>query len=219
MAFTIARIALVQFYRRLGTFLAANLLWILTSLPLVTLPAATGALFHLVARVIAEERDLDPEPATIADFWEGFRLHWQRSSLLGAIDIVALVVTIGAFFFYLQNENELLIFLTGPIFLIFLVLLAMQIYLFPLLVARQQLSAVEIAREAFIEVLRNPIDSLVLVAWIFILTVICTALGGPVLIILFSLIAILQSMALRVFRIQRGEIPPAKLNIDEEKGR
>ena len=103
--------------------------------------------------------------------------------------------------------------------MVFLMLLAMQLYIYPLLLARQELEVLEVAREAFIEVLRNPIDSFVLLAWIFILTVVCTALGGPVFLLLFSLIAVLQSMALRVFRIHRGEIPPSKLKIDDERGR
>ena len=74
MAWTIVTISARLFYRRLGIFLVANLLWIITSLPLITMPAAAGGLFYLMSRVIAEERDLDPDEATISDFW--VRLSW-----------------------------------------------------------------------------------------------------------------------------------------------
>ena len=73
MAWMIVRLSARLFYRRLGTFLAANVLWLITSLPIVTMPAAAGGLFYLMSRVIADERDLDPDESAIGDFWVGFR--------------------------------------------------------------------------------------------------------------------------------------------------
>ena len=210
MAWTTAIAAVKLFYHRLGIFLLANVLWILTSLPLLTLPAATGALFHLVQAVITEERDLDPREASLADFWAGFRLHWRRSTLLGLLDLAALVIVVVSFFFYWRSEIELLHYLIGPIFLIFLLLLAMQLYLFPLLLARPELSPRSLFIAAFWEVVARPVDSYLLLAWLFIVAAICTALGGPVLLVLFSLIAVVQMMNLRILRIARGEITPVE---------
>ena len=73
MAWTVVQLSSRLFYRRLGIFLSANLLWILCSLPLITLPAATGALFYLVSVVIAEERELEPVSAEIRHFFIGSR--------------------------------------------------------------------------------------------------------------------------------------------------
>ena len=217
MVFSIARVAFTLFYRRIGIFLSANILWILTSLPLITLPAATGALFYLINTVVVEERELDPHAATIADFWLGFRLHWRRSSLLGGLNVAALAIIIGSFFFYLQTDNDLLGWLVGPIFLIFLALLAMQLYLYPLFINSPQASVGEIFRSAFFYVLAHPVDSYVLISWLFILTVLCVGLGGPVLLLLFSLLAVIQTIALRMIRISRGELPPDKVDVENAK--
>lgn len=210
LAWTIALTAVKLFYRRLGIFLLANVVWILTSLPLLTLPAATGALFYLVQAVIAEERDLDPHEASLADFWAGFRLHWRRSSLLGLLDVAALFIVVVSFLFYWRSGVELLHYLIGPIFLIFLLLLAMQLYLFPLLLARPELEPHQVFVAAFWEVIARPLDSYLLLSWLLVITIVCIALGGPVLLLLFSLIAVVQMMNLRIIRIARGEITPAK---------
>ncbi|MCA9982969.1 MAG: DUF624 domain-containing protein [Anaerolineales bacterium] len=210
MAWTTALTAVKLFYHRLGIFLLANILWILTSLPLITLPAATGALFHLVQAVITEERDLDPRQASLADFWAGFRLHWRRSTLLSLLDLAALFIVVVSMLFYWRSGVELLHYLIGPIFLVLLLLLAMQLYLFPLLLARPELSTRDLFVAAFWEVIAQPRDSFLLLAWIFIIAAICIALGGPVLLVLFSLIAVIQMMNLRIIRIARGEITPVE---------
>ena len=53
-------------------------------------------------------------------------------------------------------------------------------------------------------------DSILLVTWLLILTAVCLVLAGPVLLLLFSAIALIQTFALRFIRIERGEIPIAK---------
>ena len=214
MAWPITRLAFKVFYSRLGIFLSANVLWLLLSLPLVTLPAATGALFFLTERVIAEERDKDPHIATLADFWLGFRLFWRRSTALALLDLAALIVVVFSFFFYWRSEIELLHWMIGPTSLIFLLLLAMQLYLYPLMLARPQANSQQIFVAAFWEVVARPMDSYLVLCWLFILAVVCTTLGGPILLVLFSLIAVVQMINLRAARIARGEIPPDE--IDQE---
>jgi len=81
LAWTAFRLSFSLLFHRIGILLVANVLWILVSLPLITLPAATGALFYLTHRVVREERALDPQPARIGDFWVGLRTYWLRSTL------------------------------------------------------------------------------------------------------------------------------------------
>ena len=174
------------------------------------MPAAAGGLFYLVSRVIADERDLDLDEATINDFWVGFRTYWQASSWLGLLNIFAFALLSYGAIFYWQSAVEPLSWLAGPLVILFLTFLGMQIYLFPLRLAYPAESAVEIFRRSFFLVIARPLDSMLLVVWFLILTVVCTALGGPILLLLFSAMALIQTFALRVIRIQRGEIPPAK---------
>ena len=212
MAWTIVTVSFRLFYKRLGTFLVANLLWILTSLPIITMPAAAGGLFYLVSRVIADERDLDPDESSINDFWVGFRSHWRDFSWLGFIDLALFALLAYTSFFYWQSAVEPLSWLIGPLVILLLTFLGMQIYLFPLRLAYPEEPVLKIFRRAFFLVLDRPMDSLMLVTWFIILTVVCMALGGPILLLLFSAMALIQTFALRVIRIQRGEIPPAKVS-------
>ena len=206
MAWTIVTLSARLFYRRLGIFLVANLLWIITSLPLITMPAAAGGLFYLVSRVIADERDLDLDEATINDFWVGFRGYWLKFTLLGFFDLAAFLLLSFTAYFYWQSTVDLLSWLVGPLAILLLTFLGMQLYLFPLRLAYPAESIEAIFRRAFLLVLAKPMDSMLLVTWLLILTVVCFTLGGPVLLLLFSAMALVQTFTLRVIRIERGEI-------------
>ena len=210
MAWTTIRLSFRLFYRRLGVFLAGNVLWLVVSLPLITLPAATGGLFYLVYRVASEERDLDPKPAKIGDFWVGMRDYWQRSTLLGLLDFMALAMLLIALFFYSGSSVEPFRWLIGPVFLILIVFLGMQIYLFSLLIVSPEASIWSIFRQALLLVLVHPLDNLLLLLTLILLTTISFALAGPVLLLLFSLLALIQTIALRLIRIERGEIPESR---------
>ncbi len=210
MAWTALRLSLRLLFHRIGVLLAGNVLWILVSLPLITLPAATGALFYLVHRVVLEERDLDPHPTRVSDFWAGFRMCGWRATWLGLLDFAALIVLVISLWFYLGNSVEVLRYLAGPTLIIFIVWLAMQLYLFPLLIVYPEESIGAIIRRAFFLVLGNPLDSLMLVIWLLLLTAISIALAGPALLLLFSTLALIQTMILRLIRIARDEIPAAR---------
>lgn len=213
MAWTIFTISARLLYRRLGIFLLANLLWIVTSIPLVTMPAAAGGLFYLINRVIADERDLDPQEATISDFWVGFRSYWQTFSILGLVDFGIFALLGYTTYFYWQSSVEPLSWLAGPLVILLVTFLCMQLYLFPLRLAFPADHIGQIFRKAFFQVLAKPMDSLMLVIWLIMLTIVCFSLGGPVLLLLFSAIGLVQTYALRVFRIERGELPKPKVKL------
>lgn len=217
MAWSIFQLSIKIFYRRIGIFLVANVLWLLVSLPIVTIPAATAALFHLTQRVIAEERDLDLVFATSQHFWEGLRLHWQRATGLGFLTFTAQLLLFFTLRFYWTSPVEPLLWLIGPVLVISLVFLGMQLYLFPLLLAYPNESVWQLFRRAFFLTLSYPLDTLLLLVWLTMLIIGCFALAGPVLFILFALLALIRSMTLRIIRIQRGEIPPAKADMKLEE--
>lgn len=210
MAWPIFILSLKLFYRRLGIFLVGNLLWLLVSLPLITIPAATAALFHLIQRVIAEERDLDVVFATRQHFWEGLRRHWRQATVLGYLDVAALSLLLVSIRFYWLHPIVGLSWLVGPLVVMLLTLVGMQIYLFPVLLTYPSDAIWPLFRRAFFLTLSYPMDTLLLLVWLALVTAVCITLAGPVLLVLFSLLALVQSMALRFIRIQRGEIPPDK---------
>ncbi|MCA9899032.1 MAG: DUF624 domain-containing protein [Ardenticatenaceae bacterium] len=219
MAWMIVRLSARLFYRRLGTFLAANVLWLITSLPIVTMPAAAGGLFYLMSRVIADERDLDPDESAIGDFWVGFRRYWKQFSLIGFLDLAVVLLLGFTTYFYWQHPVELFNWLAGPLAICLLTFFFMQLYLFPLRLAYPEESVWSIFRRAFFLVITRPMDTVLLVTWLLILTAVCLTLAGPVLFLLFSTIALVQTFALRIIRIERGEIPGAIIDeLKENRG-
>jgi uncharacterized membrane protein YesL len=194
------------FWRRLGMLVAANILWLLLSLLIVTWPAATAGLFYLVHRVVQDELDASPQVARLGDFWDGFRQYWLPSSLLSVIDLTGLGVIAVALVFYGGSTREPLRWLIGPIGLIGLVWITAQLYLYPLLLQRTGSRPWEIMREALLVVLAHPLSSISLLVTVLVLTVAAVVLAGPILFVFFSAIAMLQTVMLRQVLLQRGEI-------------
>lgn len=205
-------IALRLFYRRLGIFLIANVLWIITSLPLLTLPAATGALFYLAHRVVLEERQRDPHYARPGDFWVGFRRYGWRSTRFVLLQLLTLAIILMALRFYVLSPVEQLRWLSGPVAVFLIIWLGVQLYAFPLLIVFPEQRALALMRRAFLIVLAYPLYSLLFVVWLLLLTLICVALAGPVFLVLFALLATVQTMALRVLRVTEGEIEPPQVD-------
>lgn len=218
MALSVFFLSARLLFRRMGILLVGNVLWILFSLPLVTWPAATGALFYLVYRVVQEERAADPHYARPSDFWEGFRRYWPQSSLLALLDLVILVILVVALRFYGGGAIEGLRWVVGPVAVIALAWLGAQMYLFPLLIVAPDKSPVAVLRTALLTAIGYPAYTLTLLVLSLLLAAICFVLAGPVLLLLFAMLAMVQTMALRIVRIQRGEIPPGP-STEEEKPR
>lgn len=68
---------------RAANFILANLLWVLISIPLITLPAATAGLF---AATSPWARGKPVE--TFRDFFSGMRQYALKASLIGLVDLV-----------------------------------------------------------------------------------------------------------------------------------
>lgn len=183
MAWPTYLLALKIFWRRIGLFLTANLLWIAMSLPIVTWPAATAGLFYLARRVADEELLADPKPAVIGDFWRGFREQWRRSSLLSVGNLALLGVMLVALRFYSTSSIPLLNWLVGPISLCLIVWAGMQLFLYPLLIQRPDHSPWAIAREAFLITISYPLNAALTLLTTLILLIGALFLAGPILFI------------------------------------
>ncbi len=218
MAWEILSSAFLLFWRRMGVLLTANLLWLGLSLLIVTWPAATAGLFYLVRRIIEEELMADPQPATINDFWIGFRTTWRSSSMLGFGDLLCWGLIVAAMIFYGSNTIALLNWLVGPITLVGIAWGAAQLYLFPLLIHRPERKPWEIAREAFLMAISYPLNTFSLLLTAGVLGIAATILAGPILLVFFSFLAMLQTVAMRFILAQRGELV-LKLSPDQREAR
>ncbi len=206
MAMESVPIAARLIWRRLGMLVLANILWLLMSLPLVTWPASTVGLYTLVRRLVHEELDDATQQTTLADYWDGFTTHWARGSLFTLLDLAAALAIVVALFFYGGGPSEPLRWLIGPIALIGILWLGAQMYAYPLLLHRASTHPISVLREALLMAVGYPLPTLSLLVTSLALLVAAIALAGPVLLIFFSAMAVLQTVALRQLLVARGEI-------------
>jgi len=206
MVWDIFMLALRLFWRHLGLLLVANLLWLGLSLLIVTWPAATAGLFYLAQRVLEEELAADPQPATLSDFWVGFRMYWLRSSILAIGDLAALTAIAVALRFYGESAVAPLNWLVGPITLIGLAWAGAQLYLYPLLIQRTKRRPWALAREALLIAISYPLNTFSLLLTSVVLAIGAVILAGPILLVFFAFLAMLQTVALRYILFQRGEL-------------
>jgi uncharacterized membrane protein YesL len=168
-----------------------NLVWVLAMIPIVTLPAATGALFYLTHKIA------DGRAVNFADFKYGFRHYFRQSSLLGLANLVIIVLILVNLTFYGRFEG-MLFRLVQIVFLYLLVIwLMMQLYIFPLLL-EQEIPSLRLAgRNAVVLVARHPIFSLIISVAALAFTLLSIFLTIPVVILLASTLALLGNRAVR----------------------
>lgn len=81
-------------YDHAGTLVAVNLLWVLGSLLLITLPASTAGLFYVTSRMAAYRE------VRLRDFFVGCRdYHWRSLRLCGLYGLAAAVLAVNVWFY------------------------------------------------------------------------------------------------------------------------
>ena len=116
--------------RELGSLIKLNFLFLLFSIPIITIPASFAALTNVSMKIARQQHVF-----VFSDFKESFKKNWKQSSLLGIFFLLLFsLVTISLIFYSnaLPNNN----FLYVPLFIcifINLLLLFSFIYSFPLL--------------------------------------------------------------------------------------
>jgi uncharacterized membrane protein YesL len=113
------------------TFVTANILWILTSVPVVTMPMATAGLFAvLVPRVRGQK------PEAFAAFFDGVRRYWRQSTLFFVLDgLLGGLVVANVLIIPRMGAPSLLVVLSGAVtLLVGLIAVLVNLYFWPLLV-------------------------------------------------------------------------------------
>ncbi len=190
LAFGVFSRSLRLMYQNIWPLLWLSALWVVVSVPLVTLPPATAALYASVHQLVAG-RDVP-----VRAYFAAFRQYFIRGWLLAALDALWLGGAAYGTLFYLNQAGALQFVVAVPMYmLLFGVML--QPYLFPLLIAQQDKSIRLVFRNAIVLLVRQPLFtvtvSVMLAAWTFIAVV----LNGPLLLIAVSASAFLQCLALQ----------------------
>jgi uncharacterized membrane protein YesL len=119
----------------LGTFVLANLLWVIMSVPLITMPLATVGLFQ-----IASKRVRGKEPEFFQDFFSAMRRYWAQSMVIGLIDALAggIVVMNLSILVTMDSTNPLAVLSWCTTLFVGLVLLLANLYIWSLLVVVEE---------------------------------------------------------------------------------
>ncbi len=193
-------------WRRLGILVLGNIIWLLLSLTIVLWPAATAGLYTLVTRIIEEETEGAKRLAQISDFWQGFRMNWLPASVLLLINFAVFFLITVAVVFYGGSSAEPLRWVLGPVLVILLAWVVIQLYLLPTFIQRRGASIRDIMLESLLLGASFPIATLALLAISLFLLVLAIALAGPFLLVYFSGTALLQTLVYRMLLRRRDRI-------------
>ncbi len=174
-------------YDNLWLLVVANLLWLLLCLPVVTAPAATAGLFNL-ARKIA-----DGGPATLRDFFDGFRGHFLPAIKVGTFTLaLASLVWINIdFYSHLQGWATIPGMLLAAVMVwASAFLLLMHAHIHPL-IAHGECSLRTVLRKSALLTLDNPAFTIGITVQSLSVAVICLLTGLGLVLVLASLLAIL----------------------------
>jgi uncharacterized membrane protein YesL len=189
---------------KVGTFILANLLWLLFALPLITLPAATAGLFTAIAPLTRSQ-----PTRVFQDFFQGMRQHWQKATLIGLLDVlVGALVIVNVLIFQRMDIAQPIVLLSQSMTLFVAVSAVMvNLYLWPLLVAFDDLTVRRLLATALRLVFAYPLWSLVILVLALLppaLTIILP--GAYVILALFSSVALIANWgAWRVIRQHLSE--------------
>lgn len=107
-----------------------NIIWLICSIPLVTLGASTAALYYSVSLIVKNE-----DTQLVKSFFYGFKTYWKKASLFFLITI-AIIAVLVADIHILSNwfDGIPFLILQYVIYLVFLIFLCIALYFGPVLV-------------------------------------------------------------------------------------
>lgn len=115
-------------FSKIADCFCLSFLWLVCSLPIVTVGASTTALYYTVNKVFLHERG-----GIWREYWDSFRLNFKQSTTVWLVLLVLCILlgssSYSAYRLYADGQI-LLIFLICPIVLLAMIIL-LSIYLFP----------------------------------------------------------------------------------------
>jgi uncharacterized membrane protein YesL len=199
---------LFDFLDKAVSFIMANLLWVLLSIPLVTLPAATAGLFATMSLWARGE-----PTEVLQDFFGGARQHWRKASSIVVLDLLlGSLVVLNFSLFRRMNMSPPITLLSQSITLFVAVTLIMvNLYLWPLMVTFGDFSLRRLVDTSLRLVFIHPLWSLVMLILALLPFVLSFLLPVAVLVLAsFSTFALIVSWA--ALRVIRRYFPEPKVS-------
>ncbi|MCL2666068.1 MAG: YesL family protein [Defluviitaleaceae bacterium] len=146
----------------MADMLMLSLLWILFSLPVITMGASTAAVFYVVTRRIANR-----EGYIAKDFWKSFKMNFKNATIIWVLTLLLALILI----FNLMNIEvmENMTFFMRPLqYFLLIELCLINIYVYPIM-SRFDMGFFETLKSAFFMSNRHLLTSLACLAMIVVL--------------------------------------------------
>ncbi len=145
---------LIDAYVALIPLIILNVIWFLISLPIVTAIPATGGLIY------ATNKLANGHSANWRTLLEGFRLYFWRSWIIGIANVLLVAIFSTNFIFYSFADSEWVVWARGMIIVLALFWLAVQIYMFPLLIEQEHPRTQLALRNSLVIIIKRPLFTL-----------------------------------------------------------
>jgi len=177
-----------------------NLLWVLCSLPIITLPPATAALY-VVTQQLAKRQRVNPN-----DFFRAMLNYAVVSWRWGVLNIAVALGLWTNFWFYSNFDAT---FLKALVLGLGLGWLLIQMYCFPILLEQQQPSVRQALRNALVLCLRHPAFTMIYGFVTALIIVVSLSMIYLWVLITASLITFFYNRALvYLLSVEQGKEPP-----------
>lgn len=141
---------------RLGIIIAANVMFMIFSLPVVTVGAAYVALYHVMFKTLRGDGVINP----FKQFWIGFKTNFKQATIYWVV-LLALVAFGALDVFWCRQFGGVFQYFIYLIFALGVIALVLTIYLFPTMAAFRD-TIPNLLRNAWYFALRKPLKLIVI---------------------------------------------------------
>ncbi len=202
MAWKIVKVFFRQVYDDLFSLMVANLIWLLLSLPLVTMPAASLSLFEYVYVLLRKEEEPDYHI-----LWSGVRKWFWRGLAVYGLILASVVLPLVGVFFYASLSAKIGMagfLLSALCFWTLVFSLMAQIYFVPFLI-HQKLSVGKALKRAVQLTLLRPGATLVALGVMVLLWIALAVPPFIFILFLYASAAALLKMAALLIGLEQNE--------------
>ncbi len=147
-----------QITTRLGILTGANLMFILFSLPVVTIGPAAAALSYVCFKTLRSDGVLNP----FKTFWQGFKMSFKQSFLCTIAVLLFAVLAWADLSFIRQMEGPVTLF-KYPVYVIIFIVILLAVFLVPVIAVFEDTLPHQI-RNAIYFAAKNPVRMIIILA-------------------------------------------------------
>ena len=147
-----------NFISRIGDMMLLSLLWLVTSLPVITIGASTTALYDCCIRIIRSR-----DSSIIKDYFKAFKSNFRQSTVIFLIMAAIGGLIAADMYFWAHSESEISFFMNALSIGFMILFSATLLYVFPVQAVFENTIKATM-RTAFLMSLKHPANTIVLLA-------------------------------------------------------